>query len=51
MQKNDRLIIYMNETYIHAAHIVPYCWSDNSFGGLKVPVSKGKEIDNRACWK
>ena len=43
-RKNNRVIIYLDESYIHAAHIVSYCWSDNASSGLKAPVSKGKGL-------
>lgn len=43
LEKNVKLIIYLDETYIHTTHTMLYCWSDNSSSGLKHEYQKIKD--------
>lgn len=42
-RKERRLIIYMDESYIHSSHTIKKSWSDDSTG-LHQPISTGERL-------
>lgn len=43
-RKDNRPLIYMDETYIHSSHTREKGWSDGSNKGLNKPISKGSRL-------
>jgi hypothetical protein len=43
-RKEERSIVYTDETYIHSSHTTSYAWDDGSGAGLKAPISKGRRL-------
>lgn len=43
-RRENRPIIYSDETYVHATHTTSKQWSDGSAKGLKKPISKGQRV-------
>jgi len=42
--KQERPIVYADETYIQSSHTTSYAWDDRSAAGMKAPLSKGRRI-------
>lgn len=43
-RRQNRPIIYTDESYVHATHAKPMGWADGSTAGLKKPISKGQRV-------
>lgn len=43
-RRQNRPIIYTDESYVHATHAKPMGWTDESTAGLKKPISKGQRV-------
>lgn len=43
-RKQNRPIIYMDETYVHSTQSKKKAWTDASGSGLKTPVTKGQRL-------
>jgi transposase len=43
-KKENRLLMYTDETYIHSTHTTQYSWSDVSDKSVHVPVAKGRKL-------
>lgn len=43
-RREGRSIIYTDETYIHSSHVKNKGWYDESFKGIKKPISKGQRL-------